>query len=272
MLLRRFADNDGRFYHFSRHQPEVCHRHFSNVFYQNHLYALPPVDGARDLSVERQLAHIEDVVSPILDRLEPPLLGGFRPDLARIEREALCLFLYEQWRRVPDFHDEIMPEERSRAVLEKAISDFEIAHRPLTADERKGYLGRDALREIRQRVRVQSLAAASRRVIEIINSKGLWFALTPARKSFLISSYPVVKIVPSGIENELHNPQVELWLPIHPRIMMIFAGAEGGGVVTLLEKQVRDYNLVVARRSGEFASLSKDLVASIARTCGRSSL
>lgn len=270
MLLRRFADSDERLFHYTRHRPEVCQVHISSAFFRNHLYAMPPVDGERDVTLERQFAELESIVAPLLDELQAPILTGQYPKLNQNAREALCLFFYQQWRRVPDFHDEIMGMDGCVAAIRDAISQFEVDYRPLSPAERETLLNAEATRHFRQRARVNSLGSASKRTVDVLFDKGLVFGLAPPRKSFIIASHPVLKVIPWGASNELNDPKVEAWLPIHPKIVMAFAGTrDRQAVVQLPDREIRLYNLAVARRSTEFASTSRELLESIRRHCPR---
>lgn len=272
MLLRRFADSEERFFHYTRHRQEICQVHISTVFCRNHLYAMPPVEGERDVTLEKRFAEIEDVMSTLFDLLVPAVMEEKYPRLRDAEREALGLFLYQQWRRVPDFHEEVMGMAGCVAAIREAISQFEADIRPITAEERTRFLSSEATKRFQQSARVRSFASASRATVQTLLEKGLFFGLAPARKSFIIASHPVLKVIPHGAPNALSDPMVEAWLPIHPRIVMAFAGTPAQqGIVQIPEREVRRYNLAVARRSTEFASTSRDLVESVRRSSGPTS-
>ncbi|GLK86028.1 hypothetical protein [Ancylobacter defluvii] len=159
--------------------------------------------------------------------------------------------------------------EESFAAIKGEISQFEADFRPLTQKERGHFFNVQAVRRFRQSARVRSLSSASKKVVGALLGKGLYFGLTPPNKAFIVASHPVLKIIPTGASKELNDPMVEAWLPIHPNIVLAFAGSEFQQIIVqLTEKHVRDYNIVVARRSTEFASTSLALVNSIKRHCG----
>ncbi|MBS7586727.1 DUF4238 domain-containing protein [Ancylobacter defluvii] len=92
MLLRRFADSDEKFHHFSRHRVDVAPMHIGNVFCQNHLYALQKSDDERDITLEKAFGEMEGIISPFLDLLVPSILSRNYPNLRQREREALAFF------------------------------------------------------------------------------------------------------------------------------------------------------------------------------------
>jgi hypothetical protein len=76
----------------------------------------------------------------------------------------------------------------------------------------------------------------------------------------------VLKIIARGSSTDLHNPDVEIWLPIHSNVMVVSAGIAGASsLVPLHMDRIRGFNESVAKKSTIFAGRSRELIASLAR-------
>lgn len=267
MLLRRFADDSG-YLHFidkrnldagvQRSKPE-------NLLLEKHIYSRPQRDGKRDSTLEIRYSRLESVVSPILDEVTQCVLRGIVPKLSQECKRTWDLFLYEQWRRVPDMHEQIMPKEDSKIAVLEAFDEFEGLHRKLTAEEREKFLTPTALANFRQNARVGALSRVSDEILTILGEKGLYFATCEKRLSFIIGSSPVIKIVGPD-SHQLDDSNAEVWLPIHPNIAAVATGRKNDSrIVQISSRQVRAFNLAVARKSSVIASRSNKLISALIR-------
>ena len=266
MLLRRFVDDAGYLYFVDRRnlQAGVQPARPDNLLLERHLYSKILRDGTRDVTLERRYAKLEGIVNPLIDDITRCVLDGVIPKLNDAAKSAWDWFLYEQWRRVPDMHNRVMPLADAETAIREAIDAFENLHRKLTPDERQRSLTPQAIAEFRQNARVGALSRASSQILNALANKGLSFGVCEPRHSFILGSSPVLKI--AGTTSRLDDPTVEIWLPIHPNIMAATGGKKGDTkIVQLPAHSVRSFNLAVMRKSSMIASRSKKLVHSLVR-------
>jgi hypothetical protein len=268
MLLNRFTDADGRIAFFDKSRPNdgVQVTTPKNLIVRQHLYSKKNKDGSRDGTLEAYYSELESEAHVVFNKIIGAVRQRRIPDINSGEKTTWNRFLYEQWRRVPDFHDDIMPLSAFALAVQEGIQEYEAKYRPVTEQERVRFAGDDALRAYRHNARVNALSRRSPDVMEAISDKALYFGITPSQRSFIIGSNPVVKIVPQGMSPELNNPAVEIWLPIHPNVMVASAGTAGtNSLVALHMDRIRGYNESVAKKSTIFGGRSRELVASLAR-------
>jgi hypothetical protein len=190
------------------------------------------------------------------------------PDINSAEKNTWAKFLYEQWRRVPDFHEQIMPLSAFATRMQEGIAEYEAKYRRLLTDQQKErFAGDAALRTYRQNARVIALSRKSPNVMKAISDKAC-FGRTAPQRSFIIGSNPVVKIIARGSSTDLDNPDVEIWLPIHSNVMAVSAGIGGASTLVALHMdRIRGFNEAVAKKSTIFAGRSRELIASLAQKC-----
>jgi len=268
MLLNRFTDADGRIAFFDKSRPEngVQVTTPKNLLVQQHLYSKKNKDGSRDGTLEAYYSGLESEAHVVFNKIIDAVRQRRIPDINSVEKNTWNRFLYEQWRRVPDFHDQIMPLSDFADTVQEGIEEYEAKYRPLTDQEKERFTGDAALKTYRQNARVTALSRRSPNTMEAISNKALYFGITAQQRSFIIGSNPVVKIVPENSSPDLHNPGVEIWLPVHPNVMVASAGTDGASsLVALHMDRIRGYNESVAKKSTIFAGRSRELIASLAR-------
>jgi hypothetical protein len=271
MLLNRFADAEGRIAFFDKSRPKngVQVTTPKNLLVQHHLYSKKNRDGSFDGSLEAYYSTLESEAHILFEKIIVAVLERSTPNINAVEKHTWDRFLYEQWRRVPDFHDEIMPLSDFAKTIREGFNEFETKfQRPVTAEEKERFGGTAALKTFRNNARVTALNRRSPIVTEAIANKALFFGRTAPQRSFIIGSFPVMKLVPLGATNNLDNPAVEIWLPIHPNVMVVSAGLKGignGHLAAMHMDRIRGFNESVAKKSTIFAGRSPELIASLAR-------
>lgn len=107
-------------------------------------------------------------------------------------------------------------------MLQEAIDQYEQKFRALTPEEKEKFASPAYLKAERQRARVLSLSRTSGTALDVLSAKGLFFARTARNRSFLLGSFPVMKLTPIG-RSELSDPEVEVWFAIDPNVAIILA-------------------------------------------------
>jgi hypothetical protein len=269
MLLNRFADEEGLIAFFDKSRPEngVQITRPKNLLVRQHLYSKTNRDGSRDGTLEAYYSELESEAHVVFSKIIEAVQLRTIPDINSAEKNTWAKFLYEQWRRVPDFHEQIMPLSAFATRMQEGIAEYEAKYqRTLTDQEKERFAGDAALRTYRQNARVIALTRKSPNVMKAISDKALHFGRTASQRSFIIGSNPVMKIIARGTSTELHNPDVEIWLPIHSNVMVVSAGIGGGSTLVALHMdRIRGFNEAVAKKSTIFAGRSRELIASLAQ-------
>src|SRR5258708_5664075 len=106
MLSKRFLGSEGKLYFHDKRRPAkaVLPTVPHELMHQRYLYSSENDDGTRDHSLEERFSRLESKMSPLLDDIEAMLQNDTHPIVEGNNRRLLDLFVYEQWRRVPDFH------------------------------------------------------------------------------------------------------------------------------------------------------------------------
>lgn len=267
MLQRRFANAQGKLWFFDRQRASLGVQATSpdNLFVRKRQYTLLHTDGTRDWSLETRYSRIEGYMNLLIEKIVPSVLNGEYPNLTRNERSLLDLYVYEQWRRVPELYDSLISNSDFAALVAESIAEYEQQHRTLTPEERVRFSSDAHLKAERHRARVISLSRTTGNAQEALSKKGLFFARTARNRSFVLGSSPVLKLTPIG-QNDLNHPQVEVWLAIDPNVAIILAADESlNRNITLAAEGVRQINRIIAQRSGTFAGRDRALVESLVR-------
>jgi hypothetical protein len=267
MLQRRFVDKRHRLWFYDKQRPELGVRDMSpnSLFVRNRQYTLKMSDGTHDWSLETRYSSLEGYMNLLIKRIVPQVLTGIYPGLSANERDLLDLYVYEQWRRVPELYDRMISDAEFDAMLKDSIDEYECKHRPLTPDERQKFASVAYRRAERKRARVLSLSRTTGAPLAILSTKGLFFARTARNRSFILGSSPVIKLTPIG-QNELDHPQVEVWLAIDPNVAIVLAADNSKGRnIVMSAEGVRYINRAIAKQSETFAGRDRALVCSIAK-------
>ena len=265
-LLRPFADEEEKLWHYNkRRDPDrISRQHIDNVFFRNQLYSLRNDDGSRNVTLEIAYSHLEDRIAPLFAHITSAVIQHRLPQLTNSERDIIRFFVHQQWRRVPELFERVMPKAQAKAEIAEVLDDFEERFRLLTAEERQLYQSDNWIKQFWHDAKVRALANPSPKIHRMLSEKNIAFGVAPASRSFIVASQPVQKIIPAKTPNNLDHPNVEVWLAIHPRVVIALAATQHTEmIVSVGDKTVRDYNRKVAAASTEFASTSEALVKTL---------
>lgn len=268
MLQRRFADSKGLLWFFDKNRPQsgVKATAPDNLFIRHRQYTFQKLDGTRDWSLEERYSRLEGCMNLLIEKIVPQVVANQYPILPPSERELLDLFVYEQWRRVPELYERMISDAEFMEMIRDTLDEYADEVRPLSTEERESFCTPAYLKAQRKNTRVLSLLRRSGSVLGALSRKGLFFARTPRNRSFLLGSFPVSKLTPND-RPALYDPEVEVWLPIDPNVAIVLAAHRGVGSVFQVEPTwIRTFNLATARNSQIFAGRDEALVRSIARS------
>jgi hypothetical protein len=267
MLQKRFVDGEGWLHGFSKGQPHrgVFRSRPANLFLETHLYSELGKDGGRDPRMELWFSRLESQADPVIDKIVAAARSNREPGLTPEERAIWDLFLFMQWKRVPDLHRTVTTD----CELDETLNQ-------ITAELREEYpqfkATLDALahpaakKRLFQNVRVGALSPPSSEVKKVLRARGLAILrITAPNKSFVIGNRPVVKLTVNG-QSDLRDPTCELWLPVAPDVLVgLGTGGRDEKLMFLGSGDpVRQLNLASVHQSTGFASSSPALIRSLA--------
>jgi hypothetical protein len=266
MIIRNFADQDGWLHGFDQQHPRrgVFRTRPENVFVEKHLYSEFDREGTLVPTGEEALGRLEDTVAPIVRKIINAARKQQNPKLTANERGWWDLFFFLQWKRVPDMHRSVSPDQMILAELDLAVSEL-LERFP----ERRSEIGQLSEQPARirmlKRARLNALLDTGDLVPKTLAKRGLVVALVPdARRSFVLGSHPVVKLGIPGA-TDLSNPQSEVWFPI-AKDVAVSPGNERDwetGIVLNEHRLIRHLNTATAIQSSAFVGPAQALVRSL---------
>lgn len=267
MLQKRFVDEDGWLYAYSRKRADGCVYPVrpEKLFVEKHLYSEVKADGSREPEMERTLNKLETLADPVIEHIVQAARRGEVPRLSNEQLDIWCYFFAIQWRRVPDLHLTVTPDHEVSASFDKLIAELRTTQPHLEGELDQLSEPHERRRMIKN-ARVGVLETVSFEVMDALRSRGLLIGVIgQPEKRFVLASRPVTKLTRLGA-TDVRHPQCELWLPVASDIVIGLGqgrGMESLGRVT--PDQVRHLNLAAAEQSTVFASASAALTRSLAR-------
>ncbi|MCX7318202.1 MAG: DUF4238 domain-containing protein [Hyphomicrobiales bacterium] len=262
MLQKRFVDEAGLLHFYNKRTPEkgVQSTTPGNLHVRTHLYSKILPDGTKDVALELRYAALEGATEPIFGQLINASVRGRTPRIPSTTREVIDHFTYEQMRRVPEFHEQIMPASDSERQIRLALDEYERRFKELTIEQRSKTLHPSSIAEFRQNARVGALSRHSPRVMRALASKSLVVARVRSKLSFMIGSRPVVRS-----RGDLLDPATEIWLPIGANVALLYIGErrENPHIYEVPDDTVRRLNNAIAAQSAMFAGRSGKLILSV---------
>jgi hypothetical protein len=82
--------------------------------------------------VKGTLCWNSDTANILFDRIEHMLDQRIGPVLDGTNHALLDLFIFEQWRRVPDIHELVLTHDGFRSRIDAALRDYEVRYGPYT--------------------------------------------------------------------------------------------------------------------------------------------
>jgi len=265
LLLHRFANADGVLHMFDKRQAHLGVREVGprDIYVHKHLYSEIAPDGSRRRDLDDFYTNLENIAAPIITKIINAARAGRIPGLSIQEKSNWDLFLYNQWRRVPDSYERF-PFEQSD--VDALIAEYETKFRPATDEERTYFKDAKNFARLKQNVRIGALKTQSNLVLDALGRRGLGVAvISKPNKSFVTGSFPVVKLTNPN-NPQLDHPETEAWIAIAPDVAVTPSGKRRTERIVEIkdDRHVRAINRALFKQSSSIAGRSKELVASLA--------
>ncbi len=266
MLLRRFCDNGGRLWYYTKKAPHigVASGTPETLFYQTNFYTLNE-GGVRDFSLESYFSQLESEANTVIEKICAAARAGKGPGLTFQEKRVWDLFLYYQWKRTPDSIGSTMSHAEFEELLTESVAEFEQRFRPLTDEERERFLSNAGKKNLRKNARVKATGDPGAVVQSVLNNMGIGIAvIRKPNKAFVIGSKPVVTLTQPG-QTRFGRPGVEVWLPIAADIAVFVIAGKGKEIVITLNDDtwLRSFNAAIFHESTVIGGRSEALIKSL---------
>lgn len=272
MLQKHFLnDSEGLWTFDSRHPKRgVWAGQTDGLLLEGHLYSHINSDGSKDLELETWFSRLESHAAPIVEKIIARAAKQQVPELTTEERKTWDVFMYQQFRRVPDFYGSLLTTEEYQRQVQQFLTEFHAKVRPVTNRERSDLLDPVAMKRSYRNLRVSTLKTGSENVLDIMAGRGLAVVRIPnPNKSFVLGSRPVIKLTHPDT-SALGDERVELWLAISADIM-VGLGPIGRRelIVGISDRNIRFINEGVAAQSSQIVGRSRHLIGSLQDFVGR---
>jgi len=272
VLQKQFAiqDDSKRIWRTKRNEKEIYlspeRKRIEKVFVIRD-YNTVIENGKRSDLIEREFyAKIDDFLGRLLPDVLETLNRGEVPNFSAETLNSIRDITMQMIKRTPDFlndNDDII---RAKKVVQATLQSLPdgIAskeRRQLEINLRNNEWLRDEGRDIRVRATLED----SQRVKDALSEYVPRWAISETKHSYILSSKMVYRIGNGG-PNGLVNPNMEMWMPISPKIALVLLRdpqERVPNVVAFTSEHIRRVNEYAARNSFEIASHSETLLKSL---------
>lgn len=96
MLLKRFTNDDGKFYVFDKSKPEKGIQYVTpyGAFWEPHFYTSRTADGEKDTSLESYYSKLESDTDPIIEKIVCAVRNSEKPNLTEEEKQKWDRFFW----------------------------------------------------------------------------------------------------------------------------------------------------------------------------------
>ena len=196
MFQDRFTDEEGRLYFYEKRAPEkgVLQSIPKKLFRVKHLHTQYLDSGEKDFSVEENLSQIEGEANEIIEKIVEKARSGKVPYLTSQEKETFDKFFYFQWKRVPDFHSERLPDHEIDEVILDRIERHKAAGEELSPEIQNIKNDPRTMYRMRHNLRAMAIGDSSEESLRRLAETGLLVMATyNPNDSFIIGSRPILE-------------------------------------------------------------------------------
>ena len=285
VLLQRFTDENGQLYFYDKRFPEKGVRQATpnRLFVKRYLYTLYPDSGEKDFSGEEELSRLEGQTNGIIEKIVLTARSGKVPYLISSEKKIFDRFFYFQWKRVPDFLDEKLPDHRLDEVIDDIIEHHKASGGALSLEVQDIKNDPRTMSRIRHNIRAMAAVAPSKSTAAVASDEeslqrsaevekeslrrlaetGLLVIHAP-NESFIIGSRPILE---RRLPDESPDSEPSLFLlPLAYDVAVQLYGSRGEVELEIEERSdlMWEINKAIMEQSTVIAGRSYELIASLA--------
>jgi len=270
VLQKQFAiqDDSKRIWRTKRNEKEIYlspeRKRIEKVFVIRD-YNTVIENGKRSDLIEREFyAKIDDFLGRLLPDVLETLNRGEVPNFSAETLDSIRDIIMQMIKRTPDFLNDNDDIARAKEVVQATLQSDGIATEErnqleinLTNDVWLLEQGRD--------IRVRATLKDSQRVKDALSQYVPRWAVSETKHSYILSSKMVYRIGNGG-SNGLVNPNMEMWMPVSPKVALVLLRdpqEQVPNVVAFTSEHIRKVNEYAVRNSFEIASHSETLLKSL---------
>ena len=273
MLQSRFTDEEGRLYFYDKRIPEkgVQRSIPKNVFVENQLHTQYLDSGEKDFSIEEELSRLEGKANEVIKKIVEKARSGKVPYLTSQEKETFDTFFYFQWKRVPDFLNERLPDHKIDEVILDGIKDHKAAGEELSPELQNIKNDPRTMSRIRHNLRARAIGDSRGPVYEEslrrLAEMGLIItAIYDPNGSFIIGSHTILEI--RDPEPSPDSDPSDMFLPLASDVVVqpyYFSHLSKEQVELMIAGSdfIREINKAIMEQSTIVAGRSRELITSL---------
>ena len=238
------------------------------AFVINDYYTVLENDQRSDVIERKFYGPIDDYLGNLLPQVLQILEAGDIPDFSSEALESIRQVVMHMAKRTPDFleeHNDIeMGRELVKDTLKYGSGEIPVSYRKeLEAD----LINTARLKDIGRDIRVKATLENSTRINDVLSEFVPRWAISQTKHSYILASRMVYRIG-NGASNGLINPNMEIWMPISPKIALVLLRDPDNNIPHVFidtPARIRRVNEYAVKNSFEVASHSEALLKSLLR-------
>ena len=239
-----------------------------NTFVINDYYTVLENDQRSDVIERKFYGPIDDYLGNLLPQVLQILEAGDIPDFSSEALESIRQVVMHMAKRTPDFleeHNDIeMGRELVKDTLKYGSGEIPVSYRKeLEAD----LINTARLKDIGRDIRVKATLENSTRINDVLSEFVPRWVISQTKHSYILASRMVYRIG-NGASNGLINPNMEIWMPISPKIALVLLRDPDNNIPHVFidtPARIRRVNEYAVKNSFEVASHSEALLKSLLR-------
>ena len=209
-------------------------------------------------------------IDDYLGRLLPNVFEAFDrreiPTFTSVSLDSIRKVILEIAKRTPDFIKKHSDVETGRQIVEASVLSIPTS----TESARRSQLLKDLqdpqrLKDYGRDVRVRATIRRSLKIEDALQSFSVRWAVSETRHSYILSSMMAYRIGNGG-SNGFSNPNMEIWMPISPKISLVLAQDPMNSIPLMVidtPAHIRQVNEYAVQNSEQIASHSRELLESL---------
>ena len=281
MSQNRFTDEKGRLYFYDKRVPEkgVLQSIPEKLFRVKHLHTQYLDSGEKDFSVEHELSRLEGKANEVIDRIVEKARSGKVPYLTSQEKKTFDKFFYFQWKRVPDFLNERLPDHEVDKVILDGIECHKAAGEELPPELQNIKNDPRTMSRIRHNIKAKAIGEPSEESLRRLAEMGLIvMAIYAPNDSFIIGSRPILEL--RAPEQSSDSDPSDMLLPLAYDVAaqpyyFSHLSKEQVELTTANSGFIWEVNKAIMEQSTAIAGRSYELIASLvdgAKSCNHETI
>jgi Protein of unknown function (DUF4238) len=280
ILQKQFASENGSIWYSERGHDNSYEapylKRIETAFVIKNYYTVGSGSELSDVVERKFYGNIDDYLGRIL----PKVISSFAQNIVPLfEGEALIglrLVVFEMLKRTPDFIKSNDDSAIGKSILDATIRSLNenADHAGIVRLDTEMKKNPNFMREIGRNTRVRATIKRSKKMETTLEDFSVRWAFCESKHSFLLTSMMVYR-VGNGGSNGLSNPNVEIWMPLSPKIALVLLRDKHNKIPLKIDEtrnHIRAVNEFAANNSRQIASHSKELIESITGKKARTSL